>query len=146
MSSSRRRRAKPAPAMAKDDDAANRKIAILRRRMRFPVRKLLSLMLCLAVALAGSGFVSAYAGAVEHGLGIEASLDLPGEAPATGGERSGDDHGCAAHLAVHLTSLVPAAASLVQTDGASALEPIANIRFIPAHPNPFFRPPRLLLA
>ena len=114
--------------------------------MTCSIRKLLSLVLCVAVMLAGSGFVSAYADAVQHELGMEASRELPGPAPGAGGERSGDDPGCAAHLIVHLTSLVPSAALLLQAHGNPALEPIADIRAIPARPNPFFRPPRLRLA
>ena len=114
--------------------------------MTCSIRKLLSLVLCVAVMLAGSGFISAYADAVQHDLGIEASFDVPGEAPGAGGERSGDDHGCAAHLNVHLMPLVPSAAVPLQGQGNPALEPIADIRAIPARPNPFFHPPRLCLA
>lgn len=104
-------------------------------------------MLCAAVMLAGSGFASAYVGAIEHDLGIEASLGSPDKAPATGGERSGIcDHGCAGHLSGHLLSIGSGAAFLFQTAGTPLLEPLSDTRAVLALPNPFFRPPRLLLA
>jgi hypothetical protein len=117
------------------------------RAMRWSFRRVFSLVLCVAVLFSGSGFASAYAGAIEHDLGIEASLGSPDKAPATGGEPSGVcDHGCAGHLTVHLLSIVPSAAFLFQMASKSMLEPMPEIRAVHALPNSFFRPPRLLLA
>ena len=117
------------------------------RAMRWSFRRVFTLVLCVAVLFSGSGFASAYAGAIEHDLGIEASLGSPDKAPATGGERSGIcDHGCAGHLSGHLLSIGSSAAFLFQTAGTPLLEPLPDTRAVLALPNPFFRPPRLLLA
>ena len=114
--------------------------------MRRSFRRVFTLVLCVAVLFSGSGFASAYAGAIEHDLGIEASLGSPDGPPASGGERSGDEHGCASHLSLHLLSIASSSALLFQTPGTSLLEPLPDTRALPALPNPFFRPPRLLLA
>lgn len=115
--------------------------------MRWSFRRVFSLVLCVAVLFAGSGFASSYAGAIEHDLGIEGSLDWPDNAPATGGERNGAcDHGCAGHLSVHLLSIAPSAGFLFQIAASTDLELLPDIRAVLALPNSFFRPPRLLLA
>ena len=117
------------------------------RPMRWSLRRVFTLVLCVAVLFSGSGFASAYAGAIEHDLGIEASLGSPDSPPASGGERSKIcDHGCAGHLSVHLLSIASSPAFLFQTSGTPVLEPLPDIRAVLALPNPFFRPPRLLLA
>lgn len=115
--------------------------------MRRSFRRVFTLVLCFAVLFSGSGFASAYAGAIEHDLGIEVPVGSPDKAPATGGERSGIcDHGCAGHLGGHLLSIGSSAAFLFQTAGAPVLEPFPDTRAVLALPNSFFRPPRLLLA
>ena len=117
------------------------------RAMRWSFRRVFSLVLCVAVLFSGSGFASAYAGAIQHDLGIEASLDSPDSPPASGGERSGScDHGCAGHLSGHLLSIGSSPAFLFQTAGTPLLEPLPDTRAVLALPNSFFRPPRLLLA
>lgn len=117
------------------------------RAMRWSFRRVFTLVLCVAVLFSGSGFASAYAGAVEHDLGIEASLGSPDDRPASGGERSGAcDHGCAGHLSVHLLSIAASPAFLFQIPGTPLLEPLPDTRAVLALPSPFFRPPRLLPA
>ena len=117
------------------------------RAMRWSFRRVFTLVLCVAVLFSGSGFASAYAGAIQHDLGIEASLGSPDSPPVSGGERSGVcDHGCAGHLSGHLLSIGSSPAFLFQTAGTPLLEPLSDTRAILALPNPFFRPPRLLLA
>lgn len=110
--------------------------------MRWSFRRVFSLVLCVAVLFAGSGFASAYADGIEHDLGIEATLDSPDSAPATGGER----HGCAGHLTAHLLSLTPSAELLFEATATPGLESVPDTRAVPTLPNSFFRPPRLLLA
>ena len=117
------------------------------RAMRWSFRRVFTLVLCVAVLFSGSGFASAYAGAIQHDLGIETSLGSPDNPPAGGGERSGVcDHGCAGHLGGHLLSIGSSPAFVFQTAGTPLLEPLSDTRAVLALPNHFFRPPRLLLA
>lgn len=103
-------------------------------------------MLCAAVMLAGSGFASAYAGAIAHDLGIETASDSPVDAPQKGGERAIDEHGCSAHLGMHLLATTDAAPALFPVPPRPTLEPRPDPRVVPALPNLFYRPPRFLLA
>jgi hypothetical protein len=117
------------------------------RPMRRSLRRVFTLVLCVAVLFSGSGFASTYAGAIEHDLGIESSLGSPDNPPASGGERSGVcEHGCAGHLSGHLLSIASSPALLFQKAETPQLQPLPDTRAVLALPNLFFRPPRLLLA
>lgn len=114
--------------------------------MRRSLQKFMVLMLCAAVMLAGSGFAGAYAGAIAHDLGIETVSGSPADAPLKGGERAIDEHGCAAHLGMHLLATTDDAPSLFPVPARSTLEPRPDARVFPALPDLFYRPPRLLSA
>ena len=121
--------------------------AILRRRMRRSVRQLFSLVVCVAVMLAGSGFANAYADAIEHVTGNEASAGSLDSPPAGGGERTAVcEHGCASHVGGHLLSIPTAAVFLIQVTRKPVLASAGHFRAIAALASPFFRPPRILLG
>jgi len=108
------------------------------------LRKALLVILSAAILIGGSGLSGAFASAVQHDLGIEQSSDssLP-----DGDGRSGScNHGCAAHLGVHLLAVSQAA-------DPNPMVAVAGERRVPEIVQPlaflqesFFHPPRVPLA
>ena len=108
------------------------------------VKRFLAVLLAGVILLAGSGFSGAFAAAVEHGLGIESSLE--GTSSDDGGAHKKCEHGCASHLSVHLTTLTHARPLSISIETAAEPESGALPRAISARLDSFFRPPRYSLA
>jgi hypothetical protein len=108
------------------------------------LRKAVLVILSAAILLGGSGLSGAFASAVQHDLGVEQSSD--GSLPDGDGRSGSCNHGCAAHLGVHLLAVSQAAdrdpmvAVTVERGVPEIVQPLPFLQ------QSFFHPPRVPLA
>ena len=118
------------------------------RRMRWSFRAFFALFLSICVIYAGGGCAPLQSSAIEHDMGIEATVDASSKVltPSDDKRESHCIHGCAGHIGGHLVSITANAAFPAETATDSTLRNIPSVIAVVDRTDYLFRPPRLLVT